>query len=76
MQADLCDVPLQVTPQAFLWQQLQWASLLQDSADQELADRGWQAFAALGVAVRPQAQLLASSPLAPEYQRFLQARGV
>ena len=74
---DDCDVPEHVTPDAFCWHHLQWASALQMAEESpETADAaraGWKAFVSRGgAAVREQGNILASSPLYSEYLRLLE----
>ena len=73
LRADFSDVDTRVAPDPFLWHQLQWALLLQDEKDAGILQNGWQAYLAKCASVKGQHELLAQSPLYPEYQRILGA---
>jgi len=72
LRGSFCEVPQDVTPDDFLWWQLQWANMLQAEREpSDTAQTGWKIFRALGGDIRQQEAVLKQSSLYPAYLQLL-----
>ena len=66
------EVPQNITPDDFLWRQLQWANMMQAEREPSDARRtGWEFFCALGKEALQQEAVLKQSSLYPAYLQLL-----